>query len=279
MAPKPPASTSTKPLKILMLHGYTQSGKLFRAKTGALSKAITTAFQHNVSFSFPTGPLALSPADIPGVVVPDLRQKEVPDMEAFGWWQRPTSTIPPIEYRGIEHGFRTVAQILRDEGPFDGVIGFSQGASFAVAVSSLLEEGRREAFASAATDKDYFPEAFLPENTGNHPPFKFCIAYSGFKFVDLRFRALYDPPVKTSMLHVMGSLDALVTEAQGRELAETCGGDSDVIFHPGGHFVPGGKRYLDVAVGFVRMALDKANNDDDDDWEEEERVEDMDVPF
>ncbi|OKL63000.1 hypothetical protein UA08_01953 [Talaromyces atroroseus] len=278
MAPNPSASSPAKPLRILMLHGFTQSGTLFRAKTGALTKAITKAFLHNASFSFPTGPLPLNPADIPGYVTPDIKQKEIPDMEAFGWWRRPSSTIPPIEYTGVEDAFRTVAQTLRDEGPFDGVIGFSQGASLAFAVTSLLENGRREAFSSAVTDKDYFPEPFIPENTGNHPPLKFCIVYSGFKFADMRYRALYNPPVATPMLHVMGTLDALVSEAMGRELAETCGGDSDVIFHPGGHFVPGGKRYLDVAVGFVRMAMDKVNKEDNK-KEEEERVEDMDVPF
>lgn len=297
------------PLKILMLHGYTQSGLLFRGKTGALTKAITKAFPlHAVSFSYPTGPLRLNPSDVPGYTPSNNAQEEETEAEAeiesYGWWRRANSTVPPVEYKGIDDAFRAIAQVLRDEGPFDGVIGFSQGASLAFAVASLLEIDRKKAFASVAAtqkrnkkqedntntenknknndDDDFFPQWFLPEHTNNHPPLKFGIVYSGFRFADERFRALYDEPVRTPVLHVMGTLDALVSEAMSRALVEACaGGDSDVekrvVFHPGGHFVPSQKTYLDIAVGFVRTALEQRVNGEK--KEEEERVEDMDVPF
>ena len=117
------------------------------------------------------------------------------------------------------------------------------------------------------------------QNVAGHPPLKFCIVYSGFKFDDPRYRALYDPPVTTPVLHVMGSLDALVSEERGRALADTCAGQAEVVLHPGGHFVPGGKRFLDVAVGFVRLALERDTKDSGSRIKEEESVEDMDVPF
>ena len=37
MAAAPPPN---RPIKVLMLHGYTQSGPLFQAKTGALRKTL-----------------------------------------------------------------------------------------------------------------------------------------------------------------------------------------------------------------------------------------------
>ncbi|KAE8547855.1 Family of serine hydrolases 3 [Talaromyces marneffei ATCC 18224] len=285
MAPSsttPPTTTAKPPLKILMLHGFTQSGSLFRAKTGALTKAITKAFPlHTVSFSYPTGPLRLNPFDVPGYTSSNDNDKEVEEPEMYGWWRRP-STTPPT-YKGIEDGLATVAATLKNEGPFDGVVGFSQGACLTAMVASLLEPGRSDSFSAAAAapgDGVQFPESFYPGNTGNQPPLKFAIVYSGFKVADPRWGALYDVqrPITTPLLHVLGTLDALVIEAMSRGLIEACAGDPEkegkVVFHPGGHFVPSQKTYLEVAVGFIRRSLEG-----DTKKEEEERVEDMDVPF
>lgn len=278
-----PSSTTNKPpLKILMLHGFTQSGNLFRAKTGALTKAITKAFPlHTVSFSYPTGPLRLNPFDVPGYNNGNGTDNEKEEIEAFGWFRRP-ATEPPT-YKGLEDGLASVAALLKTEGPFDGVVGFSQGACLTFMVASLLEANRKASFDVAATKGDgvEFPESFLPENTGNHPPLKFAIVYSGFKAADPRWGAVYDVsrPVTTPVLHVMGTLDALVIEARSRELIGACAGDPEgegkVVFHPGGHFVPSQRTYLEAAVGFIKRSLEGEVKKE----EEDERVEDMDVPF
>jgi dihydrofolate reductase len=277
-----PSSINNKPpLKILMLHGFTQSGSLFRAKTGALTKAIAKAFPlHSVSFSYPTGPLRLNPFDVPGYTSSNNSDDKEDETEMYGWWRRP-ATDPPT-YKGIDDGLASVASLLKEEGPYDGVVGFSQGACLTFMVASLLEDNRKESFDAATKQNGVeFPKSFLPENTGNHPPLKFAIVYSGFKVADPRWGALYDVqrPVTTPVLHVMGTLDALVIEAKSRGIIEACAGDPEregkVVFHPGGHFVPSQKVYLEAAVGFIRRALEGDSKKE----EEEERVEDMDVPF
>ncbi|KAL1987711.1 hypothetical protein VTN96DRAFT_2551 [Rasamsonia emersonii] len=301
MAPRNSSSsasnTSKQPLKILMLHGYTQSGSLFRAKSGALAKSLQKSFPlHEVSFSYPTGPLRLDPADIPGYTPAndgeDSKEKEI---EAYGWWRRSNTTDPP-EYIGLEDGLNTVAKVLRDEGPFDGVVGFSQGASMAAMIASLLEPNRAAAFAhftDAKTASDGFdlpedklvsgipfPSSFDPSNL-SHPPLKFAICYSGFRAPGPRYRGFYEnPPIQTPVLHVLGSLDAVVEESRSRALINACAGDPEkegkVVWHPGGHFLPGQRAYLDAAVVFVRKCLDGDSNKTKN---EEEKVEDMDVPF
>ena len=188
--PAPNKTTNKPPLKILMLHGFTQSGTLFRAKTGALTKAITKAFPlHTVSFSYPTGPLRLNPFDVPGYNNGGTTEDKG-ETETFGWFRRP-ATEPPT-YKGIEDGLASVAALLKTEGPFDGVVGFSQGACLAFIVASLLEPNRRVSFDAAVTSSDgvEFPESFLPKNTGNHPPLKFAIVYSGFKAADPKWGAM-----------------------------------------------------------------------------------------
>ncbi|OAX83734.1 hypothetical protein ACJ72_01891 [Emergomyces africanus] len=131
----PQTSTHPQPpLKILMLHGYTQSGPLFHAKTRALEKHFQKSFPlHSVSLSYPTAPLPLSLSDIPGFLSSSspasiTETKDDYQPEAYAWWRR-SSTANPTEYLGLDDAFEAVARVLTEEGPFDGVIGFSQGAA------------------------------------------------------------------------------------------------------------------------------------------------------
>ncbi|PGH00446.1 hypothetical protein AJ79_08219 [Helicocarpus griseus UAMH5409] len=303
MAPSAPASTSKTPLKILMLHGYTQSGPLFHAKTRALEKHLQKSFPlHSVSLSYPTGPLSLSPSDIPNYQPSSTTTTSTTDTEtnndepeAFAWWRRSNTADPP-EYVSMDKGLSAVAQVLTDQGPFDGIIGFSQGAAFAAMVASLLENGRKEGFEYLAKPENNsvntssqsepvvtgisYPPAF---SNLTHPPLKFAICYSGFIAPGPRYRAFYErPKIQTPVLHVLGSLDAIVEEERSRALIRACDGDAEaegkVIWHPGGHFLPSQRPYLDGAVMFVRGCLEKVQKEGKG-VKEEESVEDMDMPF
>lgn len=285
MAPNP--STSTRqPLKLLMLHGYTQSGTLFHAKSRALVKHIQKTLPlHEVSAIYPTGPLHLKPSDIPGYESSDNNAADE-DIEAYGWWRRSSTADPPL-YQGIEDGFAAIAKTIAEEGPFDGVIGFSQGAAMAAMVSALLEPGRRETFEKFAQDEPggaagmTFPASF---EKLQHAPLKFALLYSGFRAPGSRYRGFYeDPQIQTPALHVLGTLDAVVDETRSRSLVEACVGDPEkdgcVVWHPGGHFLPSQRPYLDAAVQFIRTQLEKRNNGGDGNAKDEEDVNDMDVPF
>jgi len=264
------------PLKILMLHGYTRSGSLFHAKTKALEKHLQKAFP-GTHLSYPTGPMRLNPADIPGF---DASEGTDPsDIEAYAWWRRSNTAEPP-EYVGIEDGLATVATVLSSEGPFDGVIGFSQGAALAAMVTSLLEgRDRREAFKhfqSLSSLAIPHPKSFAAIE---HPPLKFYISYSGFIAPGERYQAFYDHPrIQVPSCHFLGSVDSVVEEARSKLLVEACGGEerARVIWHPGGHFMPTSKQYLDILVEFIKRVVSPENKDKK---VEEENVEDMEVPF
>ncbi|KAA8645688.1 hypothetical protein EYZ11_005255 [Aspergillus tanneri] len=271
------------PLKLLMLHGYTQSGNLFHAKSRALIKHITKSFPlHEVSTVYPTAPLRLNPADIPGYEPPQEggdSNAVAEASDAYGWFRRNNTADPPL-YMGLEDGLDAVAKVLRDDGPFDGVIGFSQGAAMAAMVASLLELGRKEAFAKFAQDDDRvfsFPTSF---DGLAHPPFRFALCYSGFRSPGARYRGFYEnPALRTPVLHVLGSLDAVVEEARSRLLIEACEGDPEkegkVVWHPGGHFLPSQRPFLDAAVRFIRDQLEKKVKS----AAVEEDVNNMDWPF
>ena len=170
---------------------------------------------------------------------------------------------------------------MRAEGPFDGVIGFSQGAALAGLLASALEKDR--VFPEADMG---FPSPFEEDqNTGRerwHPPLKFAVIYSGLRVMDVRCRSFYENGgiKETRVLHIIGAVDSVLDERRSRALVDCCGsGGKEVVVHPGGHFVPSQRPWLDAVVRFVREVIEGDDikrsiatiNDD--------AVEDMEVPF
>lgn len=300
------ATTNGSPprkLRVLMLHGYTQSGPLFHAKTKALEKSLAKAFPAapapghlpthpgGVELHYPTAPIKLSYADIPGFDVDGAGGSHDDSPEAYGWWRR-KGDGEPYTYEGMDRGLATIAETMQSDGPFDGAIGFSQGGAAAGMVAALLEEGRRAAFEAAQSKGGMrYPDSFT-RDTGYieeavQGPLKFAVSYSGFgaSTNDL-YRAFYEPLIATPMMHFLGSLDTVVSEERSLRLVDACrdgkgkeGGVQRVVYHPGGHFLPSSqKQYVAALVAFIRevmteeaaaVGLGK----------KEERVEDMDLFF
>lgn len=250
--------------------------------------------------------------------------------EAYGWWRRKDVSImrdgqsqghsqsrketsTEVHYTGLPASLSFIADVIKSSGPFDGIIGFSQGAAFAAMITSLLEGSERKRAFEASEGGMGYPACFLrttttptPTTTTNdnndgveeggerekgeggfiQPPLKFAVCYSGFAAPGALYRAFYSPPIRrTPILHVLGQLDVVVDEARGRELVKACeGGEGRVVVHPGGHFVPSQKAWLDAVVGFVRECVMEGEREggrkgEEERKEREERVEDMEVPF
>ncbi|KAF2861543.1 hypothetical protein K470DRAFT_281540 [Piedraia hortae CBS 480.64] len=257
-------------LKILMLHGYTQSGRTFDLKTKALQKSLEKAFPPapklgflksypaGVEFVYPTAPLRLDPTDIPGY----KGEQENTSSDAYGWWRRKGDSEPYI-YDGMEDGLTAIAEVLITQGPFDVVLGFSQGGAAAGLVASLLESGRQEAFEKAKGMP--FPKAFRDLA---HSRLKAAVSYSGFGAGNDVYRGFYEPKIGTPMLHFIGSMDTVVSEERSLKLVDACE-ERRVVYHPGGHFLPAAqKQCLAALVGFLREVCDgggDAKEDDEDD--------------
>lgn len=263
-------------MKILMLHGYTQNGPLFQAKTKVLEKYLKKLYP-DLTLSYPTGPLHLRPEDVPGY---ESSGNTADDLEAYGWWRRSNTADPP-EYAGIDMCFDKIANVIATEGPFDGVVGFSQGAALAAMVTSLLERpSRYDAFKRA---QELSPIAIpYPTSFKNlqQPPLKFLVSYCGFRAPGERYNGFYaDPTIQTPSCHVNGSLDSLVEESRWRTLMEACGGEgmTRLVIHPGGHFVPSGKQYLETVADFMRMCMSPQGAQRAEKVEQD--VEDMDMPY
>ncbi|KAF2856892.1 dihydrofolate reductase [Plenodomus tracheiphilus IPT5] len=286
-----------RPIKILMLHGYTQSGPLFQAKTGALRKTLSKAFPAGIELVYPTAPIRLTPADESFLAgqgtgrdaegkSEDAGAAVGEEIDAWAWWRRKDGgggEGAGYTYDGIERGFEAIARVLKESGPFDGVIGFSQGGAAAAMVASLLEAGRREVFEERVQSGGIrFPMSFVDAQAGDaaliHPPLKFAVSYSGFAPQGQHpYTAFYDPKIRTPVLHFLGSQDVVVDEKRSLALVEACERREDryVVYHPGGHFLPSTqKASVNALVGFIKEVLNESEGGSSD-----EGVEDMDVPF
>ncbi|KAM0323670.1 hypothetical protein ACHAQA_008605 [Verticillium albo-atrum] len=249
-ADKKPKANAKKEFKILMLHGYTQSGPLFRSKTRALEKLLVkalTPLNLNLTCIYPTAPLKLNPADIPGYQPPAEDAEDAPDPDAWAWFRRrdaPSDATSP-SYIGLDEGMLAVAAAIHSAGGVDAVLGFSQGGAMAALVAAVLETPHRE----APADQAPWASALREANGGRG--LRFAAVYSGFFAVDESLAWCFEPKIHTPTIQFIGSLDTVVDEARSQALVDRSV-DASVVVHPGGHYVPISKEWAMALAGYVK---------------------------
>ncbi|XP_074276746.1 uncharacterized protein LOC141600411 [Silene latifolia] len=185
-------------MKILCLHGFRTSGAF-------LNKQITKwgPIFANFDLDFPDG---LFPAggksDIEGIFPPPY----------FEWFQFNKEFT---EYDNLEECISFLCKYITTNGPFDGLLGFSQGATLCALLAGYQLQGK-----------------ILKD----HPPIKFLISVSGSKFraphiCDVAFK----DPIVAKSVHFIGDKDWLKLPSEDLASAFV---DPLIIRHPGGHTVP-----------------------------------------
>uniref|UniRef100_T1IAF4 FSH1 domain-containing protein n=1 Tax=Rhodnius prolixus TaxID=13249 RepID=T1IAF4_RHOPR len=203
-------------LKILCLHGFRQSKETFKQKLGFLKKMLKS----HADFVFMDAPHTLQASN----------DKLV---EEKSWWftgenQVYISKVPSEIDDGFSESVNTVQNFINESGPFDGLLGFSQGAAFAGILALLLEKNE---FAA---------------------DFKFVILVAGFKSLCKPHLKYYDLKVNLPSLHIIGDTDNVIVKERSEELM-TYFENPLLIRHPGGHYVPGGKELKDQYINFFKQ--------------------------
>lgn len=195
-------------VKILVLHGLRQNGAVFRAR----AKKMRRALDDLAELSFATSPLryALRGATREAAIE---ALGEVPDFPMQQAWWHPSDDNR--RYDGFDDSLAYLEGVFREQGPFDGVIGFSQGGTLAAVLAAMQP----------------------------HPAivFKFVVCISAFPSRAGAHAALVRPgSVAMPSLHIYGERDALVTPDRSRALFDVFApGTASIVAHGGGHFVPG----------------------------------------
>ena len=198
------AMVDTRKLRILCLHGYAQNANFFSSRTGAVRKGLKSLAE----LHYLDAPHAATGAFL-GDIDADARGAPL------GWWNTRDDARPAISgaYVGLEASVDRVKRCVADDGPFDGVLGFSQGATLA-ALLCLAE-----------------PDLF-----------RFAVCFAGFLPRDATVRAPFDAataaPNLTPTFHCFGDSDASVPPDVASALS-ACFADPVLFTHPGGHVVPG----------------------------------------
>jgi predicted esterase len=138
---------------------------------------------------------------------------------------------------GLSESLTFLRQALDDEGPFVGVMGFSQGATLALALTSILSHNDLR-------------EKYLPGVL--HAPFNFTVMFSGFKFKYKQYADIYSELIHTPVIHVYGTLDLVTTLERTKPVKDTVEQSCFTeIVHQGGHFVPQQKINLRDVSDFI----------------------------
>ncbi|KAL1866062.1 Family of serine hydrolases 3 [Diaporthe australafricana] len=258
-----PEDKAMREVKILMLHGYTQSGPLFRAKTRALEKLLAKSLapmKLQLTLFYPTAPSRLSPKDIPGYQPSGAGPSDGgadSEMDAWAWFRKDEAGG---NYRLLREGFESLARCIRDDagGHVDGVVGFSQGGALAAMLASALEhfdgDGKQRQPPPSDDTYDWGWVPALREANGGRA-LRFAVVYSGFFAPPPGLGWLYEPKIMTPTLQFIGSLDTVVEESRSRGL-EARSENPVMVVHPGGHYVPVNKQWVMPLVGFVRQCCE-----------------------
>jgi hypothetical protein len=121
-------------LRVLCLHGYGQDGETFRAKSGSVRKDL----KKFVEWTFVTSPHLIDPSAPTMVGHPDHQPGVDGAPPGRFWWD---FTVETRTMLGLDESIAFVTRVCEEQGPFDGVLGFSQGAGFAALLLAKMQRG------------------------------------------------------------------------------------------------------------------------------------------
>lgn len=205
-------SSSRAKIRILCLHGYRQSATKFKGQTNALRKSL----KRIVELVYIDAPLVVPYVPGPGTVVPEDPTRST----QYTWWHF-TENGPTIEYRGVSETLAYLDSVWETQGPFDGVLGFSQGGMCA--------------------------QVWLAQRTS--PAFRFAIFLSTCTPRDLSLLKPDTTPILPTF-HCWGSQDTIIPEAKSQALANRFP-HAHTCVHSGGHYVPGTRDVRDALHRFL----------------------------
>lgn len=129
---------------------------------------------------------------------------------------------------GLEQSLEVVQMAVKDLGPFDGILGFSQGAALVAMLCSLQEK---------KLDPTY--------------NFRFAILVAGFRSACDQHQYFYKGvKIMVPSLHVYGQDDKVIPEQMSQDLLPLFQG-AHILAHQGGHFIPAASAHKHIYQGFL----------------------------
>ncbi|KAJ8752263.1 hypothetical protein K2173_003899 [Erythroxylum novogranatense] len=243
----------SRKLKILCLHGFRQNASSFKGRTASLAKKLKNIAElvyidapHELPFIYQprvNGPKCNDDISFSSTQV--LPPKEN-SKRKFAWlispdfkgrneteWEMAQCPFDALQYQqqtdGLDLSITYLKTVISREGPFDGILGFSQGA--AMAASFCAQESRLKGEIN----------------------FRFVILCSGFSQLGGVECGSIDFPA----LHVYGNImakDSQIANQASRHLASLFT-NPVIIEHDCGHIIPTRPPYVDEIKFFLKQFL------------------------
>ncbi|KAJ3695847.1 hypothetical protein LUZ60_001224 [Juncus effusus] len=211
--------TAPKP-RFLCLHGFRTSGEIMKKQVvGKWPDDVTS----RLDLVFADAPFqAVGKSEVDGIFPPPY----------YEWFQFSKDFM---EYINFDECLAYIEELMIKHGPFDGLMGFSQGAILSAALPGLQEKG-------LALTKV--------------PKLKYLVIMSGakFKLEGITGKA-YSTKIELPSLHIYGEQDFLKENAEN--LLDSFV-DPLVIVHPKGHTVP---RLDEKSLETMNKFLNKIESD------------------
>ncbi|XP_020222166.1 rhodanese-like domain-containing protein 6 [Cajanus cajan] len=246
----------SRKLRILCLHGFRQNASSFKGRTSSLAKKLKKMTEfvfidapHELPFIYQT-PISGLNVNCASTLPPNPPPPSENCKKKFAWfvapnfdestsgvdWKVADGPFDPLQYQqqtdGYDISLSHLKNVFSQEGPFDGILGFSQGAAMAALVSA------QEAKLKGEMD------------------FKFVVLCSGFA---LRMKEMECGPIKCPSLHIFGNehgKDRQIANQASKELASLYDSDCSVIVeHDCGHIIPTRSPYIDEIKDFLGRFL------------------------
>ncbi|XP_017101841.2 esterase CG5412 [Drosophila bipectinata] len=211
----------TEKVKVLCLHGYRQNGDAFKNKLGSFRK-FASKYAEFVFISAPHVAAALESSAEP---VPEQRS----------WWaNKDDGTFKGTNKGGPAYGFqeslRLVEETWRTQGPFQGLLGFSQGACFVGLICGLAKK----------------------KLTSIRP--EFAVLSSGFLSGSLVHMSAYEECITIPTLHIYGQTDEIIPKVMSQALAAQFK-SVEILEHSGGHYFPATAQQKQTFINFFQDRL------------------------
>lgn len=222
-------------LRILCLHGKQQNREVFRAKLGKIPRKLKDIAE-------------LTVLDAPFI----LEDQSTPDNLARTWFNREING-GPIDVVSLASALDGLAITWTEQGPFDGILGFSMGGTMASIMASAtcpISEG--ESSMLGGSEKPLFPgirfiicagavdipKEFAATLDQSHLPVKFPLAI----------------PTHIHSLHIAGTGDTAVPISSSMALAARFT-NSKFVEHGEGHHIPMKTPIIQAIDEFVKSQV------------------------
>ncbi|MED6113454.1 hypothetical protein PIB30_070901 [Stylosanthes scabra] len=212
-------SQTQKRPRVLCLHGFRTSAEILKKLVSRWPESVTQKLDLVfLDAKFP----AQGKSDVEGIFDPPY----------FEWFQNNQDFS---EYMNFEECLAYIEDFMVENGPFDGLLGFSQGAILAAALPGMQAQG-----VALGKVKNKI---------------KFLILISGAKFGGNKFGApklasnAFSKLIDIPSIHFIGETDFMKQESS--DLVESFL-EPVVIHHPRGHTVPRlDEKSVETVVGFI----------------------------